>query len=43
MVKEKNNFFSQMHNTVLQRLKQFLNVKMISLEKNGIGKVSAPF
>ena len=25
--------FLQMHNTILQRVKQFLNVKMIKLEK----------
>ena len=32
MVVEKKNFFL-MHNTILQRVKKFLKVKMISLEK----------
>ena len=32
MVTEKH-FFPRMHNTILQRIKEFLNVKMINLEK----------
>ena len=33
MVAEKKFFFLQIHNTILQRIKQFLNVNMINLEE----------
>ena len=32
MVTEKN-FFLQVHNTILQRVKKFINLKMINFEK----------
>ena len=32
-IMEKKITFLQIHNTILQRLKQFLNAKMINLEK----------
>ena len=36
---QKKNFFLQIHNTIFQRVKLFLNVKVINLEKNEIGQV----
>ena len=35
---QKKIIFLQMHKTSLQRVKKFLNVKMINLERNLIGK-----
>ena len=39
----KTMVFLQMHNTIWQRLKQFLNVKMINLEKFKLGNSQPPY